>query len=157
MDDKIYSVTLADGTVISGLSMNGNNYISKTEISADIFDGNLSSVTISDGENEETFENMDLIHLTAYDSGEYWFALRELSEDEIERLQLRSDIEYLSMMTGVELYKERRITMAYSKNYANVKKWYNMGMWSEARVRNAVVMGWITEDEFKEITGSDYE
>ncbi|MCC8084602.1 MAG: XkdX family protein [Clostridium sp.] len=47
--------------------------------------------------------------------------------------------------------------MAYSKNYANVKKWYNMGMWSEARVRNAVVMGWITEDEFKEITGSDYE
>lgn len=147
MDDKIYSVTLADGTVISGLSMNGNNYISKTEISADIFDGNLSSVTISDGENEETFENMDLIHLTAYDSGEYWFALRELSEDEIERLQLRSDIEYLSMMTG----------MAYSKNYANVKKWYNMGMWSEARVRNAVVMGWITEDEFKEITGSDYE
>lgn len=103
MDDKIYSVTLADGTVIDGLRMNGNNFISTTTIDADIFDGNLSMVVISDGETEETHENMDLIHLTAYDSGEYWFALRELSAEEIEKLQMRSDIEYLSMMTGVEL------------------------------------------------------
>ncbi len=103
MNDKTYSVTLADGTVINGLSMNGNNYISKTEISADIFDGNLSSVVVSDGESEETFENMALIHLTSYASGEYWFALRQMSANELERLQLRSDIEYLSMMTGVEL------------------------------------------------------
>lgn len=32
-----------------------------------------------------------------------------------------------------------------------------MGMWNITRVRNAVKMGWITEDEFKEITGEDYE
>ncbi|WP_418614769.1 XkdX family protein [[Ruminococcus] torques] len=31
-----------------------------------------------------------------------------------------------------------------------------MGMWNEMRVRNAVKMNWITEEEFKEITDKDY-
>lgn len=31
-----------------------------------------------------------------------------------------------------------------------------MNVWSEERVRNAVVKKWITEEEFKEITGVDY-
>lgn len=46
--------------------------------------------------------------------------------------------------------------MKHSKNYSKVKTWYDMGMWNETRVRNAVKMGWITEEEFKEITGKDY-
>ncbi len=46
--------------------------------------------------------------------------------------------------------------MAHSSNYAKIKRWYNMGMWSEARVYNAVKMNWITADEFKEITGGEY-
>lgn len=98
-----YTITLADGTVLNNLTMNGNNYISVTEIDEEVFDGNLSSVMVSDGETEQAYENMDLIHLTANSSGEYWFALRALSADEIERMQLRSDIEYISMMTGIEL------------------------------------------------------
>ena len=47
--------------------------------------------------------------------------------------------------------------MERSKNYSNVKHWYSMKVWNETRVRNAVKMGWITKDEFKEITGKDYE
>lgn len=46
--------------------------------------------------------------------------------------------------------------MAHSKNFAKVKKYYSMGMWSEEMVRNAVVKGWITEAEFTEITGKEY-
>ncbi len=46
--------------------------------------------------------------------------------------------------------------MRYSKNYSKVKCWYDMGVWNETRVRNAVVMGWITEEEFTEITGQAY-
>lgn len=51
----------------------------------------------------------------------------------------------------------RRITMEHSKNYSKVKLWYSMKMWNETRVRNAVKMGWITKEEFAEITGKDYE
>ena len=37
-----------------------------------------------------------------------------------------------------------------------VKDFYDRGLWSITRVRNAVVKGWITEEEFKIITGKDY-
>ena len=43
--------------------------------------------------------------------------------------------------------------MEHSKNYSKVKLWYSMKMWNETRVRNAVKMGWITKEEFAEITG----
>ena len=46
--------------------------------------------------------------------------------------------------------------MEYSKNYDKVKRWFIMGMWNETRVRNAVLMNWITETEFQEITGIAY-
>ena len=46
MDDKIYKITLADGTVIDNLKLNGNNFISPVEIDETIFDGNCLNVTI---------------------------------------------------------------------------------------------------------------
>lgn len=45
MDDKIYKITLADGTVIDNLKLNGNNFISPVEIDETIFDGNCLNVT----------------------------------------------------------------------------------------------------------------
>lgn len=41
--------------------------------------------------------------------------------------------------------------------YNLVKRYYDGGLWSLERVKNAVVKGWITSDEYKEITGFDYE
>lgn len=46
--------------------------------------------------------------------------------------------------------------MEHSKNYSKVKRWWDMKMWNETRVCNAVKMNWITEAEFKEITDKDY-
>lgn len=48
--------------------------------------------------------------------------------------------------------------MEHSKNFAKVKRFYDMKLWSEERVRNAVTAtpAWITEAEFKEITGKDF-
>lgn len=42
-----------------------------------------------------------------------------------------------------------------SKNYEKVKHYYEAGLWSKVRVY-AVVGRWITEEEYKEITGEDY-
>lgn len=47
--------------------------------------------------------------------------------------------------------------MEHSKKYETVKKYYDGGYWNIARVRNAVVKGWITPEEFYEITGEVYE
>ena len=44
----------------------------------------------------------------------------------------------------------------HSKNFEKVKTFYDTGVWSEERVRNAGVKGWITPEEFQEITGESY-
>lgn len=46
--------------------------------------------------------------------------------------------------------------MEHSTHYSQVKSYFSMKMWNETRVRNAVKMGWITADEFTEITGKAY-
>ena len=43
-----------------------------------------------------------------------------------------------------------------SKMYEKIKEYYDSGLWSEERVRNMVVKGVITEEEFYEITGEFY-
>lgn len=43
-----------------------------------------------------------------------------------------------------------------SKNFKKVKTYYDCGQWSKAKVCN-VVGKWITPEEYKEITGEDYE
>ena len=34
-----------------------------------------------------------------------------------------------------------------------IKKWYEQGLWTVEMVRNAVVKGKLTEDEYREIVG----
>ncbi|MBR0076320.1 MAG: XkdX family protein [Synergistaceae bacterium] len=43
-----------------------------------------------------------------------------------------------------------------SEKFEEVKAYYDMGVWSEKKVRNAVVKGWITAEEFTTITGKSY-
>ena len=43
-----------------------------------------------------------------------------------------------------------------SKMYEKIKEYYNTGLWSEERVRNMVIKGIITEEDFYEITGEFY-
>ena len=43
-----------------------------------------------------------------------------------------------------------------SKHFKKVKGYFDSNLWSIERVRNAVVKGWITAEEFKMITGEVY-
>lgn len=102
MDDKTYKITLADGAVIDNLKLNGNNFISKTRIAAEMFLDNCSPVIVSDGENNDVHENVELVRLSEM-NGEYWFVLRDIPADELEKIKMQSDIEYVAMMAGIEL------------------------------------------------------
>lgn len=44
-----------------------------------------------------------------------------------------------------------------SANFEKVKYYYDNGLWNIGRVKKAVAKGWITEEEYKEITGEDYQ
>ena len=103
---KIYSVELADGTLIEGLTLNGNNFVSLVEVDPDIFEDNTSNVTTTedDGETQVVTEysEMELVQVTKMEN-EWWFILRELSEGELKDIKVRSDIDYIAMMSDIEL------------------------------------------------------
>lgn len=44
-----------------------------------------------------------------------------------------------------------------SAKFNKVKGWYDSGLWNETMVRNAVVKGWITAEEFETIVGKPYD
>lgn len=102
MNRKVYMVTLADGTVIDNLKLNGNNFVSEEEISPMIFDGNCSPVIINDGARDVIHDNMELVQVTEED-GKYWFILRDISEAELNQIKIQSDIAYIAMMAEIEL------------------------------------------------------
>lgn len=68
MEETVYKVTLANGTEIENLRLNGNNFISEEEIDESIFENNCSPVIISSGEDEEgeIHQAMNLIHVTKW-------------------------------------------------------------------------------------------
>lgn len=103
MEEKIYKIILGDGTEISNLKLNGNNFISTEKIEESVFADNCSPVTISDGITETVHPNMELVQIVEQVPGEYWFVLRDISEEEFARTKMQSDIAYIAMMSNVEL------------------------------------------------------
>lgn len=97
--DKTYKITLADGTVLDNLKLNGNNFIAKYPVNPEVFKNNCSPVVI----NEEVHSNMEFVQVTRNELGEYWFVLRDLTKEELVAIKDRADIEYLAMMCDVEL------------------------------------------------------
>jgi len=43
-----------------------------------------------------------------------------------------------------------------SKKFKSVKNWYDKGLWSNKRVKDAVISGWITAEEYESITQETY-
>lgn len=102
--EESFKITLADGTQLKNLKLNGNNYISKTKITEDDFKGKLSKVII-ENETEKTseeFEHMELVQIVHYED-EYYFVLRELSEQELKDIKIQGNLDYLAMMVDVDL------------------------------------------------------
>lgn len=95
---QTYTIELADGKTFENLTMNGNNYVSQTEITEDDFT-DLSHVTItgSDGSVEE-MNDAELIQVCGYTDG-WYFILRALSPDEIDKKNIEAQTFYTAMMT----------------------------------------------------------
>ena len=104
MEEKeIFSIKLANGTQITDLELNGNNFVSNTEITPEMFDGGLLEVEISSNKGVNyTIKNAEIIQILQKDS-QWFFILRETPE--IQRIleQISANIDYIAMETGVDL------------------------------------------------------
>lgn len=83
-----YTITLADGTQLTGLGKNGDNFVSKTKVEESIFKDNLATMTVSDGETEEVYTDMVFIQQMKWADGTFYLAFREKSQQEkvLERI-----------------------------------------------------------------------
>nr|DAQ98337.1 MAG TPA: hypothetical protein [Caudoviricetes sp.] len=77
-----YTITLADGRKLTELSKNGDNFVSSEKVDETIFKDNLSTMKVSDGETEETFENMVFIQQMEWADGTFYLAFREQTPQE---------------------------------------------------------------------------
>lgn len=41
--------------------------------------------------------------------------------------------------------------------FKKIKRWYEEGIWTKAMVRNAVIKGKITAEQYEEITGEPFD
>lgn len=76
----MYSITLADGSKIENLELNGNNFISEAILSDDVFAGELEHVEISGEEGSQEFAEMYLVANRVV-NGKSWFILAEKTEE----------------------------------------------------------------------------
>ena len=94
------------------MELNGNNFVSKTEVTEETFRGKLGRVVIEgDAEADEagligTHKNMELVQVAHYTQATHgladgwYFALRNIPADEQEKRQLRADVDYALMLGG---------------------------------------------------------
>jgi hypothetical protein len=101
----MYTLKIND-TTIENLAMNGNNYVSDTEVDTSSWPA-VFSLTATDEEGNVTEEipHARLIQQVQYawDDNKFYLAFAPVSEQEVKNAELRAQIEYLAMMTDVDI------------------------------------------------------
>lgn len=79
----MYKITLADGTALENLVLNGNNFIAQTAVDDAVFEGNMASVTITNLEDGTAGQIEDGVLLSnIVRDGKSWLVLGQKSEEE---------------------------------------------------------------------------
>lgn len=104
--DKKYTLYVDNVKLAEDLTLNGSNYVSKTEVDV----SNLPPVfklTAKDskGNITEEFEHAKLLQQVQYawDDNKFYLAFAPVSEQEILNAKMQSNLEYLAMMADVDI------------------------------------------------------
>lgn len=79
----MYKITLADGTTLENLVLNGNNYVASTAVDDAVFKDNMASVTITnleDGTAEQIEDGVLLSNIVR--DGKSWLVLGQKSAEQ---------------------------------------------------------------------------
>lgn len=105
MEEKTYIIKLADGNTFENLTLNGNNYVSKTEVTEDDFT-DLSYVTITDSDgNVEEMNNVELLQVAQYADG-WYFILEEMTPAKIKAEANNAQILFTAISTDTLIEEE---------------------------------------------------
>lgn len=103
MDDDFYTVSFPDGTVLSNLRMNNNNFVSDKPIDRATFnEDNMLGVSIRKGFNPPSSpEVYRFVSLMEFE-GKWYFIIDQPSPEELKLAKIQTDMEYLAMMMGID-------------------------------------------------------
>ena len=79
----MYKITLADGTALENLVLNGNNYVASTAVDDAVFKDNMATVTITnleDGTAEQIEDGVLLSNIVR--DGKSWLVLGQKSAEQ---------------------------------------------------------------------------
>ncbi len=109
----MYAIEFKDGTKLEGLTLNGDMFFSPATITKEFFTGKLNGVKITSDDEAEQSHCGEYAHMLLIDAGSTkgipgfpagsYFVLEEKCRPMIEREQNRADIEYLAMMSDIDL------------------------------------------------------
>ena len=109
MESKTYTLTIEgqNSTItVENLSMNGTNYVSEAKVDTTAWPPTFK-LTAKDEEGTvtEAIDYAKLIQQEQYtwDNNRWYLAFALVSPQEIENAKLHSQIEYMAMMTDVDL------------------------------------------------------
>lgn len=94
-----YTIVLYDGTIIDNLTLNGNNFISPTDVGEDKLTlANLSRINING------VEYTDMLLRNYWQDTDGWhIVISEATPQEKFAEEITSKIDYLAMMGGIDL------------------------------------------------------
>ena len=101
-ENLTYEVIFSDGNKIENLTMNGNNFVSKTEITEDMFTSFKHIVIKDSNDNEQIIEYGKLLQIVHYSDG-WYFIIVELSPVEIAVDNLEAQALFTALMTDTVL------------------------------------------------------
>lgn len=106
METKTYNIKINGTPCAETFTLNGTNYVSETEVDTIPWPPMFSfEATDNDGNVTEQYTHAKLIQQVSYewDGGKWYLAFAPVSLQEIENAKLQSQIEYMAMMTDVDL------------------------------------------------------
>jgi hypothetical protein len=104
---KTYTLKIGNDITISGLTMNGNNYVSETKVNTSAWPAVFKlTVTDSDG-NTEVTNHAKLIQQEQYawDNNRWYLAFGEVSDEAI-KLEEVNDTALAGLMATTDLYEQ---------------------------------------------------
>ena len=111
MDNKTYTLTIDGQTkafTVNNLTMNGTNYVSETKVDTENWP-EIFKLTAKDNEGNITEEHAHakLLQQEQYDwdGGKFYLAFAPVSEQEIKNAEFQAQLEYMAMMTDVDIDK----------------------------------------------------
>ena len=109
MDKEKYTLTLTgegEKVTVENLTMNGNNYVSESEVDLSALSGAFQlTAKDSKGNVTEHIENARLLQQVQYawDGGKYYLSFAAVSQYDIDQHVQDSKIEYIAMMSDIDM------------------------------------------------------